>query len=92
MQTLSLTSFHRFAHLLPPVITVTLPHGQAFTGYYSPEIKSVGWRFFQEGDVVVLTYHGDGKFKAIIFGPDTVEKSFHMGINIYALIYALLFN
>lgn len=92
MQALTPAFFHRFGHLLPPVITVNLPNGQTFTGSYSPPAKIVGLRIFQEGEAAVLTYCGDGRFDGIVFCPDAVEKSHSTGINFYTLMHPFIFN
>lgn len=92
MQALSPAFFKRFAHLLPSEITVTLPNGQTFIGSYSPESKISGLRFFEEGDIIVLTYLGDGRFEAILFGPSLVEKSYSVNEFKVGIVQSHLLN
>lgn len=98
MQCFSPAFQKRFSHLLPPQIMITLPQGQTFIGSYSPPSnKIVGFRIFEKGDIIVLTYGGEGRFEAVLFDNKRVEKVFptgtpptgapSTGINIISLIY-----
>jgi hypothetical protein len=61
---------------LPPQITITLPTGQAFIGSYSIEGGMTGFDFGEDGETVLLTYCGDGRFDARIFDRTAMEISY----------------
>lgn len=69
--------FDRYGQNIPPQVIVSLPNGQEFTGTYLPSSRSIsGLNFFQLEDIVMLSYCGDGRFEAVVFASNTMEKMY----------------